>query len=856
MHAVLMPNGRVVFLDKVEDYTHLNLSNGQFAYSAEYDPATNAVVPLAYQTNAFRTGGAFLANGTLLSVGGGSALTSVDPTIHNGFRALRYLTRSSEIPDYDGQDWVEPGHRLDTPRWYATAQTLSNGSVLVASGSLNGGDPVDPVNNNPTFEILDPDGVSRFGSIAMPLLVKAQPYHMYPFLHLLPTGDLFVFASKSCELFSVTDLKTTKDLPELAGDYRTFPNTAGSVLLPMSSANNWAPSIIVCGGGAYQDITSPTDPSCGRIDPLADDPKWEMDGMPEGRSMVDGTLLPDGTVLWLNGVNTGAQGVSLATDPTTEALLYNPAADFGQRWTRDARSYIPRLYNSVALLLLDGTVMVAGSNPSSYIVLEPFKEQPYPTEFRVEIFTPSYLVGDRARYRPANIKLGKLQISAQDDLDVDFTCAPNATTLKIALYHGGFVTHSLHMGQRMLYLDSVGFNAGSTTQRVTASMPGNPNLTPPGPYVVFVVVDGVPGVGQFVNVLANSAATSAVSVDEDSATQTFSLPPVGPVSLATSSDIDPATALTTTFDTTPEVPYSNGSVTTCTDYPSAPATTNHSNTNTISFWPLPTICFDTPTLCGTGPFPWTVHLNKTSSPRMVSSVAQTVHPERPQGFLAPPDPQLTPTPLQTGYVGSMGSAPNHSIPLSTGPVRMANKVPVAQLMAPTQDPQAARLERPALNLDIPQNRRVRRVLPSNDLAPEVVPMEVNARAKIPKPQPQTARAMATGAGDLGGPQLDALDNGHPVDAGSSPVGLGHKAELAALLDPREEDEQTAIQDVSSATVGVGDVQSTAYDRGKDTATATDSIWDSRANHKLKSADSSVMALMATILSALVLVMIL
>ena len=49
MHAGLMPNGRVVFLDKVENYTQLKLPNGQYAYSAEYDPATNNVVALAYK---------------------------------------------------------------------------------------------------------------------------------------------------------------------------------------------------------------------------------------------------------------------------------------------------------------------------------------------------------------------------------------------------------------------------------------------------------------------------------------------------------------------------------------------------------------------------------------------------------------------------------------------------------------------------------------------------------------------------------------------------------------------------------------------------------------------------------------
>jgi len=49
MHAGLLPNGRVVFLDKVEDFTEVKLANGQYAYSSEYNPNTNTVVPLAYK---------------------------------------------------------------------------------------------------------------------------------------------------------------------------------------------------------------------------------------------------------------------------------------------------------------------------------------------------------------------------------------------------------------------------------------------------------------------------------------------------------------------------------------------------------------------------------------------------------------------------------------------------------------------------------------------------------------------------------------------------------------------------------------------------------------------------------------
>lgn len=57
------------------------------------------------------------------------------------------------------------------------------------------------------------------------------------------------------------------------------------------------------------------------------------------------------------------------------------------------------------------------------------------------------------------------------------------------------------MGHRMMFLDSTGFVPGSTQQQLTVTGPPNHNVAPPGPYVMFVVVDGVPGMGQFVQVV-------------------------------------------------------------------------------------------------------------------------------------------------------------------------------------------------------------------------------------------------------------------------------------------------------------------------------------------------------------------
>jgi hypothetical protein len=437
MHAGLMENGRVFFLDKLENYTQLRTADGYYAMSSEYDPETNTVVPLKYMTNAFCSGGTFLADGRCISVGGNAPLTWLDPNIEDGFTAIRYLSRSSTDASLNGQDWSEPGNKLASARWYATAQTLPDGTVFVASGSLNGLDPTVLANNNPTYEILSPDAVTQGNSIPMDILSKNQPYYMYPFIHLLNNGNLFVFVSKACQIFNVGTNTIAQELPDLPGDYRTYPNTGGSVLLPLSSANGWAPDIIICGGGAYQDITSPTDPSCGRMQPLSGNPQWEMDSMPIGRGMVEGTLLPDGTVVWMNGGNRGAQGFGLMADPTLQALLYDPTQPLGQRWSTLASSTIPRLYHSVCLLLLDGTIMVAGSNPVQMPMLQPDAANPYVTEFRVEVFVPPYLQGDLINSRPTNIVLSDQTLTADgSQFTITFTAAANSQNVKVVLYQG------------------------------------------------------------------------------------------------------------------------------------------------------------------------------------------------------------------------------------------------------------------------------------------------------------------------------------------------------------------------------------------------------------------------------------
>lgn len=109
--------------------------------------------------------------------------------------------------------------------------------------------------------------------------------------------------------------------------------------------------------------------------------------------------------------------------------------------------------------------------------------------------------GLKASRRPTSVKLGTDRIIANGDtFSITFDAPPDAQHVSVVLHHGGFVTHSLHMGQRMILLDSRGWLTGQTSQQLVVTGPPSSNIAIPGPYVLFVMVDGVPAMGQFVQV--------------------------------------------------------------------------------------------------------------------------------------------------------------------------------------------------------------------------------------------------------------------------------------------------------------------------------------------------------------------
>ena len=195
--------------------------------------------------------------------------------------------------------------------------------------------------------------------------------------------------------------------------------------------------------------------------------------------------LPDGTYIILGGGQHGVAGFGLAGAPNLNAVLYDPTKPVNQRMSVMANTTVPRLYHSEAITLLDGRVMVSGSDPTGDYT-NPAGS--FPEEYRVEVFSPPYLLSGAAR---PTFTIGNKDWSY--GASVTFTSSTG--NIKVSLLGSVSSTHGNSMGQRTLF---PAVTCAGTSCTVTT--PPNAHSCPPGWYMMFVLDGPTPSVGQFVRI--------------------------------------------------------------------------------------------------------------------------------------------------------------------------------------------------------------------------------------------------------------------------------------------------------------------------------------------------------------------
>ncbi|KAH9915157.1 copper radical oxidase, partial [Epithele typhae] len=521
---------KVYIVDKVEN--NPTQINGHPAWGAEYSVSKNDGRAMDVVTNSFCAGGTVLGNGTWINVGGNQAVkTGGDPAdSQNGGGVYDDPDGGKSLIDPcddESCNWVlvQP---MTTRRWYPTLETLADGSAIILGGDLWGGYVNSASQDNPTWEIFPP---TDDGIVTSNFLSSTLPVNLYPLAWSLPSGKVFLQANFKTVLLDVKTHKETA-LDDMLDAVRVYPASGATAMLPLTKANNYTATLLFCGGSdiqtdqwtpdAWAIVNYNASTSCVRISPDADGTYARDDPLPEGRSMGQFIALPDGRLLMLNGAQTGTAGYgtqswtiqeSYADHPVLLPVMYDPSAPAGKRWSRDglSASTVPRMYHSSATLLPDGSVLVSGSNPHADYAVD---NVTYPTEYRVEYFYPSYF--NQRRPEPAGLPSALsyggpyFNVSlTKDDLAGDQANVKNTT---VVVVRTGFSTHAMNMGQRMLELEMT-YTAqtnGSATLHV-AQMPPNAAMFPPGPALLFVVVNGVPSVGVQVMVGSGKIETQPVS---------------------------------------------------------------------------------------------------------------------------------------------------------------------------------------------------------------------------------------------------------------------------------------------------------------------------------------------------------
>ncbi|OBT50969.1 hypothetical protein VE04_08835 [Pseudogymnoascus sp. 24MN13] len=460
-------NGKVTFVEKSGTSTTPG-STGAY----EWDPSTNTFRTMHVKTDVFCSAGLVLPDkvGRQINIGGWSG----DSTY--GIR-LYWPDGSPGKPSVN--DWQENYQELalQNGRWYPSAMVMANGSILVVGGENGSNGP--PV---PTLELLPRAG----GTLYMEWLQRTDPYNLYPFLAVLPSGGIFVAYYNEAIILDEKTFATQKKLPNIPGAVnnplggRTYPLEGTMVLLPQYAPYTDPLGVLICGGstpyGGY------AIDNCVSTVPEATNPTWVIEKMPSKRVMSCICALPDGTYLILNGAHVGVAGFGLASDPNHNALLYDPSKPINSRISIMANTTIDRFYHSEAILLQDGRVLVTGSDPETDGLQQ---------EYRIEAFIPPYLKTGRP--------VPSYTITNKDwkygaTITVTVTL-PSGGVPKFSLMGAESSTHGNSMGQRTIF---PAFKCTGNTCTITA--PPNAHVSPPGWHQLFLLERGVPSKSQYVRI--------------------------------------------------------------------------------------------------------------------------------------------------------------------------------------------------------------------------------------------------------------------------------------------------------------------------------------------------------------------
>jgi hypothetical protein len=465
-YAVTLPDGRVASFGGMDWYNDPRLIDeygvgevGGTRNTAVFDPSGatwQQTTPMKY--GRFYPSGVSLGDGRVMAIGG----------MRRVFKNTQLSqVRRSETMDPASLMWREnytgPASENSLPM-YPRVRLMPNGKVLYYAGGETWGPPGQAVDEalwavmqsyDPASEQWEPQGVNPLGMRNLPLDVM---------LPLRPPYEQAVMLVAGGTLGPMTSIQPTT----LAQTVTVGPQ--GRIALDMVGSTH--------------------------------NPRWNSQGV----------LLPDGTVLAVNGADVDHVAFPGVEGAVREAEIYDPKS---RTWRRAATAQRDRVYHHAAVLLADGRVLVGGQIPAPTL-FGGYRDvrannDPDPS---FEVYSPPYLFrGPRPEIRDvqAGVAWGEHFAVITDEAEIE----------SVVLIRPMATTHSIDNDQRSVFLDFT-----QQGDRLTVTAPPNGAVAPPGLYYLFVnrktAKGPVPSVSRLVKIAAGTdtrPAPPAAYADSTTAVQ-------------------------------------------------------------------------------------------------------------------------------------------------------------------------------------------------------------------------------------------------------------------------------------------------------------------------------------------------
>ncbi|MDT9698857.1 galactose oxidase-like domain-containing protein [Streptomyces sp. P17] len=475
MHSVVLNNGKVLMIAGSGNSQQM-FEAGKFT-SAVYDPQNGSYKIVPTPKDMFCSGHVQLQDGRVLVMSGNKGYPSADGTI--GYQGYK----DSYIFDPETESYIKTNDMNDG-HWYPSATILGNGDVI-SFGGLK-----EDSTGSVTTEVF-----SQAEQKWLELWKVNQTWSywgLYPSMILMQDGRLFysgshVFGNNIPGTGSAIYDYGANTITQVPGlQKKDERDQSASVLLPPAQDQK----VLTLGGGNIDSnpdanrltdiidlkqpnpsyVAGPPIPQ-GMVD-LGNGPVAQTVG--QGKMYVSAVLLPDGKVLETGGA------LHNRADPVFETSIFDPATETFDQVATDPEA---RGYHSSAFLLPDGRVMTTGDNPGNGS-----------WNHNVSVYTPPYLLKGE---RPTITSVIDTEWNYGDTqrITVDRPIA------KAELIRPAAVTHSSDPNQRFVDLPlSVDGN------NIDLNVTSNPNLAPPGWYMLFAVdANGVPSVAKWVHLQGPTA---------------------------------------------------------------------------------------------------------------------------------------------------------------------------------------------------------------------------------------------------------------------------------------------------------------------------------------------------------------